>query len=62
MVVECPDSTQKSTLELVGWNARIWSEYDHPYGINFIDRVSKLKLDMAKKKQQKLIKRFTEKS
>lgn len=64
LVVECLDSNAKEcTLELVGWNARIFGhEYDHLYGINFIDRVSKLKLDMAKKKQQKLIKRFTERS
>ena len=36
-----------------------WSEYDHLYGINYIDRVSKLRLDMAKKKQNKLMKRIS---
>jgi len=60
MVIEYLDSTNKEcTIELVGWNARIAGhEYDHLYGINFTDRVSKLKLDIAKKKQMKLLKRF----
>ena len=60
MVIEYLDSTNKEcTIELVGWNARIAGhEYDHLYGINFTDRVSKLKLDIAKKKQIKLLKRF----
>lgn len=35
-------------------DARIFlHEYDHLYGIQFIDRVSKLKLDMAEKKRLK---------
>ena len=35
-------------------DARIFlHEYDHLYGIQFIDRVSKLKLDMAEKKRRK---------
>ncbi len=35
-------------------DARIFlHEYDHLYGIQFIDRVSKLKLNMAEKKRQK---------
>ena len=60
MVIECLDSSGKEcTIELVGWNARIAGhEYDHLYGINYVDRVSKLKLDIAKKKQSKLLKRF----
>lgn len=44
-------------LEFSGIDARCFlHEYDHLQGIEFIDRVSKLKLDMAKKKQKKLIK------
>jgi peptide deformylase len=60
LITECLDSTGKEcTIELTGWNARIFGhEYDHLYGINYIDRVSKLKLDMAKKKQEKLMKRI----
>ena len=60
MVIECLDSSGKEcTIELVGWNARIFGhEYDHVYGINYIDRVSRLRLDMAKKKQLKLLKKF----
>jgi peptide deformylase len=35
-------------------DARIFlHEYDHLYGIQFIDRVSKLKLNMAEKKRTK---------
>ena len=61
LVTECLDITGKEcTIELVGWNARIFGhEYDHLYGINYIDRVSKLRLDMAKKKQNKLMKRIS---
>ena len=36
-------------------------EYDHMQGIVFTDRVSKLKLDMAKKKQMKMIKEYAKK-
>ena len=37
-------------------DARIFlHEFDHLYGINFIDRVSKVKLEIARKKQQKLL-------
>ena len=44
-------------LEFSGIDARCFlHEYDHLKGIEFTDRVSKLKLDMAKKKQKKLIK------
>lgn len=39
-------------------DARIFlHEYDHLHGIQFIDRVSKLKLEMAEKKRQKTLKR-----
>ena len=60
LVTECLDSSGKEcTIELQGWNARIFGhEYDHLYGINYIDRVSKLRLDMAKKKQKKLFKKY----
>ena len=60
LVTEWLDSSGKEcTIELTGWNARIFGhEYDHLYGINFIDRVSKLRLDMAKKKQKKLFKKY----
>ncbi len=60
LIIDCFDSKQKEcTIELQGWNARIFGhEYDHLYGINFIDRVSKLKLNMAKKKRQKYFKKY----
>lgn len=46
------------TEELSGLEARAWlHEYDHTKGICFTDRVGKLKLSMAKKKQQKLERR-----
>jgi peptide deformylase len=39
-------------------DARIFlHEYDHLYGIQFIDRVSKLKLEMAEKRRLKKQKR-----
>jgi peptide deformylase len=58
IVVKFLDSKQKEyIIKLNGTDARIFlHEYDHLYGINFINRVSKLKLDMAQKKQQKLFK------
>lgn len=41
-------------IELYDIDARCFlHEYDHLQGIEFTDRVSRLKLDMAKKKQQK---------
>lgn len=44
-------------IELYDIDARCFlHEYDHLQGIEFIDRVSRLKLDMAKKKRQKLLK------
>ena len=60
LVVEYLDLDKKECkIELLGWNARIFGhEYDHLYGINFTDRVSKLRLEMAKKKQKKLFKKY----
>ena len=47
-------------IEFSGVDARCFlHEYDHLQGIEFTDRVSKLKLNMAKKKQKKLIKEHT---
>jgi len=47
-------------IEFSGIDARCFlHEYDHLQGIEFTDRVSKLKLNMAKKKQRKLIKEHT---
>lgn len=46
-------------IELDGYDARCFlHEYDHLQGIEFTDRVSKLKLEMAKKKKAKLEKRY----
>ena len=46
-------------IELDDYDARCFlHEYDHLQGIDFTDRVSKLKLDMAKKKKEKLEKRY----
>jgi peptide deformylase len=60
LVVDCLDIAGKEcTIELTGWNARVFGhEYDHLYGINFIDRVSKLRLSMAKKKRNNYIKKY----
>jgi peptide deformylase len=45
-------------IELTGIDARCFlHEYDHLEGIEYTDRVSKLKLDLAKKRQEKLFKR-----
>tara|TARA_B100001287_G_C22602840_1_gene491280 strand:+ start:479 stop:988 length:510 start_codon:yes stop_codon:yes gene_type:complete len=44
--------------ELHGFDARVFQhEFDHLQGINFVDRVSKLKLDLALKKRNKYIKK-----
>lgn len=44
--------------ELHGFESRIFQhEFDHLQGINFVDRVSKLKLDLALKKRKKYIKK-----
>lgn len=49
---------QEITEQLDGLDARVWlHEYDHTMGICFTDRVSKLSLDMAKKKLNKQLKR-----
>jgi len=46
-------------IELDGYDARCFlHEYDHLQGIDFTDRVSKLKLEMAKKKKAKIEKRY----
>lgn len=46
-------------LEFTGIDARCFAhEYDHLHGIEFTDRVSRLKLDMAKKKQKKLLQEY----
>lgn len=48
-------NAQECTIELYDIDARCFlHEYDHLQGIEFTDRVSRLKLDMAKKKQKKL--------
>lgn len=42
-------------IELYDLDARCFlHEYDHLLGVEFTDRVSRLKLDMAKKKQKKM--------
>ena len=46
-------------IKLVGFHARVFlHEYDHLQGITFDQRVSKMRLDMAKKKQEKILKGF----
>ena len=48
-------NAKECTIELYDIDARCFlHEYDHLQGIEFTDRVSRLKLDMAKKKQKKL--------
>lgn len=50
---------QEVTEQLDGFVARVWlHEFDHIQGICFTDRVSKLTLDMAKRKQNKLQRRI----
>ena len=49
---------KECTIELYDIDARCFlHEWDHLNGIEFIDRVSKLKLSMARKKQNKRIKK-----
>lgn len=49
---------KECTIELYDIDARCFlHEYDHLQGVEFTDRVSKLKLDRAKKKRQKTNKR-----
>jgi peptide deformylase len=51
-------NAKECTLELYDIDARCFlHEYDHLQGIEFTERVSKLKLSMARKKQKKLNKR-----
>ena len=46
-------------IVLNNYDARVFlHEYDHLQGIEFTDRVSKLKLEMAKKKKTKREKRY----
>ena len=60
MVIECLDSSRKEcTIELYDIDARCFlHEWDHLQGVEFTDRVSSLKLDMAKKKQKKLMRKL----
>jgi peptide deformylase len=49
---------QEVTEQLDGLEARVWlHEYDHTMGICFTDRASKLSIDMAKKRLNKIMKR-----
>ena len=61
MVAQFLDADAKECiLELEDYDARCFlHEYDHLQGIEFTDRVSKMKLDMAKKKKTKLEKRIS---
>ena len=58
--VQYLDIEQKECIiKLEGFHARVFlHEYDHLQGITFDQRVSKLRLDMAKNKQQKVLKAF----
>jgi peptide deformylase len=60
LVAQFLDADAKECIiELDDYDARVFlHEYDHLQGINFTDRVSKLKLEMAKKKKTKLEKRI----
>jgi peptide deformylase len=51
-------SAKECKIQLNDFDARIFlHEYDHLHGIDFTNRVSKLKLEMARKKQKKSMKR-----
>ena len=54
------DTQQKECIiKLEGFHARVFlHEYDHLQGITFDQRVSKMRLDMAKKKQEKILEGF----
>ena len=56
--VQYLDTKQKECIiKLEGLHARVFlHEYDHLKGITFDQRISKLRLEMAKKKQEKLLK------
>ena len=58
--VQYLDIEQKECIiKLEGFHARVFlHEYDHLQGITFDQRVSKMRLDMAKKKQEKILKGF----
>ena len=60
IVVKYLDTQQKECIiELYDIDARCFlHEYDHLQGIEFTSRVSRLKLDMARKKQIKLRKKY----
>jgi len=60
VVAKYLDTTGKEcTIELYDIDARCFlHEYDHLQGIEFVDRVSKLRLQRAKKKRTTLRKRF----
>tara|TARA_B100000214_G_scaffold157826_1_gene113235 strand:- start:33 stop:608 length:576 start_codon:yes stop_codon:yes gene_type:complete len=52
------DEGKKVEKEFFGMFARIFQhEFDHTLGITFVEKVSKLKFDMAKKKAEKMYKR-----
>ncbi len=55
--VQYLDTKQKECIiKLEGFHARVFlHEFDHLQGITFDQRVSKLRLEMAKKKQEKLL-------
>lgn len=59
VAVRYHDADGNEVLEqLEGLEARVWlHEYDHTQGICFTDRVSKLSLDMARRKLAKITKR-----
>ena len=58
--VQYLDIEQKECIiKLEGFHARVFlHEYDHLQGITFDQRVSKMRLEMAKKKQEKILKGF----
>lgn len=62
IVVKYLDTDAKEcTIELYDIDARCFlHEYDHLQGIEFTDRVSKLKLDLARKKQTKFERRIAQ--
>ena len=52
------DEGKEIVRDFEGMFSRIYQhEYDHTLGITFIEKVSKLKFDMAKKKAEKMYKR-----
>lgn len=52
-------NAKECTIELYDLDARCFlHEYDHLQGIEFVDRVSSIKLAMARKKQQKMRKKY----